>query len=602
MRSRVEFEHVCEQALMLEGPSRRAFLERHLQNENEINRALSYLETLTSNAWPSGIEGELLNEEEDLLGNLIDGRFRITRHLGTGGQGTVFLALDSKYNDREVALKLLPDIFTGNSELIGRFFREAKTLCDLNDDRIVRVFDYGEATNDGRCYIAMEFVDGHDLRTIISGQDIIPIERIVDIAGQVIDGLSALHSNGLVHRDLKPANLMITLGKVRVKIIDLGIARFVGDSEVGEVATGIARSTNAGTLAYMSPEQIKGDDLDWRTDVWSFGVIIYELLTGVRPFHADSKEALTVSILETEPVAVSTFRKDCPRWLTNFIKSCLTKEKAGRFSSFSDFEGSFLNSRHSRYRRHGVLRSFSLLAVLLLIVGLGFALCDKAVFDTRHGRVEVTPGSVKFLETQLGESARNRLSRWNANSRQCKGVVPVEPVFNYWPVTFDRINTPLCSDFPVIDIALDTEDPKFSSNESELRSIKTFNVGDQIVALLYIHNGAADNLPTETVARNVRITTSIKRQQNYYNITAVFTADNSSQKTDFVTIEVPANALLEVVPDSGFVFDYQGNLIMDMQAQDIGNSTYFLGNLDAGFEYSLFISYKLSVTTSGLSL
>jgi uncharacterized repeat protein (TIGR01451 family) len=174
---------------------------------------------------------------------------------------------------------------------------------------------------------------------------------------------------------------------------------------------------------------------------------------------------------------------------------------------------------------------------------------------------------------------------------------PTTPTFNYWPVTYDDVNTPFCHDFPAIDAALDTTNPQWSQSESDWSNGLNLNVGDQAAGGIYIHNGAANNLdPHQTTAKNVHIITQTDTTPGTdHQITVTFTADNAAPYTKSFTVHTPANAKLEVVPNSGFMYDYQGRVVLDSQNLNLGNSDYALGDLDACFEFSLFLTYKFKV-------
>jgi hypothetical protein len=167
------------------------------------------------------------------------------------------------------------------------------------------------------------------------------------------------------------------------------------------------------------------------------------------------------------------------------------------------------------------------------------------------------------------------------------------PVFNPYPVTYSDENTPVCHDFPIIDVAKDEKHPRFARSEDEYFSVRNFNEGDQIVALLYMNNGGIDE--KNFTARNVKISTSITSNGNQHKIAATFTGDNVEPASGSVTVQTNPNEYLEVIPKSGFMYDYEGNLILDQQGLNLGNSTFKLGDLDPGFAYALFFTFKLKV-------
>lgn len=203
--------------------------------------------------------------------------------------------------------------------------------------------------------------------------------------------------------------------------------------------------------------------------------------------------------------------------------------------------------------------------------------------------VAVAATVLSFVPTH---GAANTLAETCANP-------PSTPTLNYWPVTYDDENTPLCHDFPAIDAAVDTTNPLFSQSEADWQNGLQLNPGQQGVALMYIHNGAANNLdPDDTMARDVKITTATQtRVGTEHRIDVTFRGSNTNTVNKSFTIHTPANSKLEVIPNSGFMYNYEGRVILDQQNLNIGNSTYTLGDLDACFEYSLFFSFKFKVVT-----
>jgi eukaryotic-like serine/threonine-protein kinase len=233
--------------------------------------------------------------------------FRHVEKIGEGGMGVVWRAADSTLG-RDVALKLLPPAFASDPERLARFEREARLLASLNHPNIASI--YGLDSADGERFLAMEFVEGESLASRLT-RGPIPIEESLAIARQIAEALEAAHEKGIVHRDLKPANVMLTAGE-RVKLLDFGLARaFEGDVASGSSArlsqsptiTAAMTSANVilGTAAYMSPEQARGQVVDKRADVWAFGVVLYEMLTGRQMFEGDTITDTLASVLKSDP-------------------------------------------------------------------------------------------------------------------------------------------------------------------------------------------------------------------------------------------------------------------------------------------------------------
>ncbi|CAN5169450.1 hypothetical protein BH18GEM1_BH18GEM1_08480 [soil metagenome] len=249
------------------------------------------------------------------------GRYRILRRLGSGGMGIVYQAHDPRL-DRSVALKLLPPYLSADPVAVRRLKAEARAASALDHPNIETVYEIGE-TVDGRFFIAMAYYEGETLRLRVA-RGPMSVESVIDLGVQLAEGLSAAHHSGIVHRDIKPENLLVTQDSV-LKIVDFGVAKVVKD---GLASVGLPR----GTAAYMSPEQTRGEAVDHRTDLWSVGVVLYEMLTGSRPFGGEG-EALIHTIRNDRPPPLSTIRGNLPMWLVALVERCLEKDPGRRFES-----------------------------------------------------------------------------------------------------------------------------------------------------------------------------------------------------------------------------------------------------------------------------
>jgi serine/threonine protein kinase len=240
--------------------------------------------------------------------------------------GTVYKAIDIRLK-RPVALKFLPPELTRDKEAKERFVQEAQAASALDHPNICTIYEIDD-TEDNHMFISMACYDGESLKEKLDKRPF-GVEEIINIGSQIAEGLSKVHKQGIIHRDIKPANIMITEDGV-VKIVDFGLAKLSG--QVRLTRTG----TTLGTVAYMSPEQLMGEEADHRTDVWSLGVVLYEMLTGQLPFKGDQIQAVMHSILNTEPKPVSSFRSDIPYHIEEAISRILEKDKKRRFQKVDE--------------------------------------------------------------------------------------------------------------------------------------------------------------------------------------------------------------------------------------------------------------------------
>jgi serine/threonine protein kinase/tetratricopeptide (TPR) repeat protein len=248
--------------------------------------------------------------------------YRILDRLGEGGMGVVYKAEDTRLK-RVVALKFLPEKLARDAEARARFTHEAQAASSLNHPNICTIHDLDEA--DGRMFITMACIEGEELTDWIRS-DNLDLEEVIEIASQICEGLKEAHEHGVVHRDIKPANIMVTPRGI-VKVMDFGIAKLSG-------ATVLTRpGATTGTVAYMSPEQARGERLDHRTDIWSLGVVMYEMVTGRRPFSADYEQGLVRSILYDTPEQMDRLRPGVPTGFERVVSRMLAKNPASRYQT-----------------------------------------------------------------------------------------------------------------------------------------------------------------------------------------------------------------------------------------------------------------------------
>ena len=267
------------------------------------------------------------------VGDVLGGKYRVERILGIGGMGMVVLATHLDL-DSQVAIKFMLPGAMESPEAASRFMREARANSRLTNDHVCRVMDVGKFES-GQPYIVMEYMEGYDLGTLLKRKGAQPVEVAVDYIMQACEGMAEAHGHGIVHRDLKPDNLFLAGradGSEIIKILDFGISK--------AAVTGIATRTGdiMGSPAYMAPEQMQSTkDVDQRADIWSLGVILYQLISGRMPFVADTLPALCLAVINEEPPSLESIRKDLPHGLAQVVMKCLAKNRDERYLNVHQF-------------------------------------------------------------------------------------------------------------------------------------------------------------------------------------------------------------------------------------------------------------------------
>jgi len=329
------------------------------------------------------------DEDFSMIGETVS-HYRILEKLGQGGMGVVYKAEDTKLK-RTVALKFLPSELTRDADAKARFTREAQAAAALSHPNICTIHEIGE--HDGQSFIAMELVEGQSLKERID-RGPLPIDDAVSLAVQVGEGLGEAHEKGIIHRDIKPGNIMLA-AKGQAKILDFGLARLGGDTKLTKA------DTTLGTVAYMSPEQASGKDVDRRTDIWSLGVVLYEMITGQRPFAGEYEAAVVHSILNDAPEPVTARRSNVPMELERIVGKALAKNSSERYPHIEDMLVDLRALRPTtqthrpsqRARRLGtkgkaVIAGGAIVIVIALILGIRHGLFAPAASPPEeHGAV-----------------------------------------------------------------------------------------------------------------------------------------------------------------------------------------------------------------------
>jgi serine/threonine protein kinase len=326
----------------------------------------------------------------DLIGHLLR-HYRIVEKIGEGGMGVVYRAHDERL-DRNVAIKVLPEEVASDPDRLSRFEREAKAVAKLDHPNILAIHDFG--SEDGVAYAVMELLEGESLREVIRGGNLTH-SKALDYAQSIANGLAAAHDKGVVHRDLKPENVFLT-DDGRVKILDFGLAKLQLPEE--DLATETPTATLEtkpgqllGTVAYMAPEQVQGKAADQRSDLFALGVMLYEMLTGHRPFGGSTTVETAAAILKEDPEAISVASPSVPPTLAGVVSKCLEKRPEDRFSSAHDLSltlGTIDSGASPPLPVDSVLRRrwpHVLAVVVAAIVAMIFVLPPEGLFQRKPG-------------------------------------------------------------------------------------------------------------------------------------------------------------------------------------------------------------------------
>ena len=263
----------------------------------------------------------------NMIGKLIDGRYEIIEEIGKGGMARVYKSRDKALN-RYVAVKILKEDYKDDKEFVRRFNTEAQAAASLSNPHIVSIYDVG--CEDGMYYIVMEYIEGETLKSYIDRVGVIQWRKAAEFSLQICEGIEEAHNNSVIHRDIKPQNIIMTPDGV-LKITDFGIAR-----AATQATTTMASNNTIGTAHYLSPEQARGGYTDERTDIYSMGVVMYEMLTGVLPFDDSTAVAIALKHIQETPTPITEINPDVPKSLEQVVMKAMTKEQNSRYSSITD--------------------------------------------------------------------------------------------------------------------------------------------------------------------------------------------------------------------------------------------------------------------------
>jgi TRAP transporter TAXI family solute receptor len=382
------------------------------------------------------------------------GAYEIQSLIGSGGMGEVYCARDSRLN-RDVAIKVLPADVASDTDRLTRFETEARATATLNHPNILAVYDVGEA--EGVPYVVSELLDGQTLRGLLIARRL-PVPKIIDYAAQIADGLAAAHARGIVHRDLKPENVLITQDG-RVKILDFGLAKLtdatvLGGPDNASVTRAVATIPGIvlGTVGYMSPEQVRGQAVDYRSDVFSFGVMLYEMVSGERPFKGATSADTMSAILNAEPPALHyTSAAPVPLALERLVRRCLEKSVDDRFQSAKDlvFALTVSDSKDHRGWRSATVplreRYIWATSVVCLLAFVAILLLQREHGVAARPTIRLaTTGPAKIAQlvgSEMGAVLTRAAPTWDVDVKETDGSVDVVKQLDHGEANVGFVNS-----------------------------------------------------------------------------------------------------------------------------------------------------------------
>ena len=353
------------------------------------------------------------------------GPYEILSLVGAGGMGEVYKSRDTRL-DRTVAIKILPDTFAADPQFRERFDREARTISQLDHPHVCALYDVGE--QDGTAFLVMQFLEGETLADRLA-KGALPIDQAIKTAIEIASALDRAHRAGIVHRDLKPGNIMLT--KAGARLLDFGLAKssasvLAGASTLPTAANLTAQGTILGTFQYMAPEQIEGQEADARTDIFAFGVVLYEMVTGKRAFTGKTHASLISSILKDTPRPIVELQPLVPPLLDHIVSRCLAKDPDDRWQSASDLTRELRWINESRRRRPAWRQHLARIAHAAIVSSSVSRRRSRASSPVSWRR-RSWPGSDAVEPTERRIGSRARRSSASPRPNICKRCPPIGP-------------------------------------------------------------------------------------------------------------------------------------------------------------------------------